>query len=93
MQISPHRNRKALMRRGGGMGMKIAERVKWVSRDVKSALIDLDFSMLPYQEDAWPFCQKHPSDVSSEADLSELGCEVRAYLLADTSLQRDDETP
>lgn len=71
--------------------MNTAERVKWISRDVKSALIELDFSMLDYQEDAWPFCQRHPSDVSTEADLNDLGREVRAYLLANPEPDHDDE--
>jgi hypothetical protein len=71
--------------------MSTAERLKWISRDVASAIIELDFSMIDYQEDAWPFCQRHPSDVSSEADLSDLGREVRAYLLAHPEPELDDE--
>lgn len=71
--------------------MKAADRVKWMSRDVKSALVELDFSMLDYQEDAWPFCQLHPSDVSTDADLNDLGREVRAYLIANPEPETDGE--
>lgn len=72
--------------------MNTAERVKWISRDVKSALIELDFSMLDYQDDAWPFCQRHPTDVSKEADLNDLGREVRAFLLAHPEPNDADES-
>jgi hypothetical protein len=64
------------------MKMKASEQIKWMSRDVKRGLITLDFSMLDYQCDAEPYCARHPADVSSEADLSALGRECRAYLLA-----------
>lgn len=70
------------MKRKSGFEMNTAERVKWISRDVKSALVELDFSMLDYQCDAEPYCAKHPTDVSSEADLTDLGRECRAYLIA-----------
>ena len=73
--------------------MKTAERIKWMSRDLKSALVELDFSMLDYQEDAWPFCAKHPSDTGSEADLTDLGRECRAYLIAHPETEDEDESP
>lgn len=71
--------------------MKVSDQVKWISRDVKAAIVDLDFSMIDYQEDAWPFCQRHPSDVSSEADLNDLGREVRTYLIANPEPETDGE--
>lgn len=72
--------------------MKIAERVNWMSSDLKNALIEMDFSMLDYQEDAWPFCARHPSDISSEGDLTDLGRECRAYLIANQEQDTAYET-
>jgi hypothetical protein len=70
------------LNRKGYVEMKPAEQVKWMSRDVHRALVDLDFSMLDYQEDAAPYCARHPSDTHTEAHLTDLGRECRAYLLA-----------
>lgn len=70
--------------------MTAAERVKWMSRDLKSALVELDFSMIDYQEDAWPFCSRHPTDVSTEADLNDMGRKCRAYILANPEPETDE---
>ncbi len=58
------------------------EQVAFMPRAVRRALVDLDFSMLDYHDDGFPYCAKHPVDVSSEADLNDLGRACRAYLFA-----------
>lgn len=62
--------------------MDIAKQVAWMPHHVREAIVGLDFSMIDYQEDAYPYCFVHPADVSAEDDLTGLGRACRAYLLA-----------
>lgn len=60
--------------------MTIKERVRWMPRQVRQFLTDFDTS-LDYQEDAAPYCKRHPSDVWDETHLTSEGREARLYLL------------
>lgn len=64
--------------------MDVAERVLFISRDVKRFLVDFD-SAVEYQYEAERFLTCAYGWAASEADLNDDGKEVRAYLLANPS--------